>query len=103
MSVIWGKEARKIKLGTHECVCVHVCVCVRIGDRTGKIGGGPIVKGVRGRMRTDMPCTTQVKKSTKYHISPVTFPEISLNAHTFSALVNTHKSCWWDCKLVPPL
>ena len=57
---------------------------------------GPIVKGVKSRKRTDTSCTTQVKKSTKYHISPITFPDTSLDAHTFSALVNTHKSCWWD-------
>ena len=99
MSVIWGeKKLEKIRLGTHEtvCVCVCVCVCRRIGGRIGKIGTGPIVKGVRSRMRTDTSCTTEVKKSTKYHISPITFPDDSLDTHTFSALVNTHKSCWWD-------
>ena len=57
------------------CVCVCVCVCVlcvcvcrRIGGKIGKIGTGPIVKGVRSRKRTDTSCTTQVKKSTKDHI-----------------------------------
>ena len=64
---------------------------------------GPIVKGVRSRKRTDTSCTTQVKKSTKYHISPITFPDTSLDVHTFSALVNTHKSCWWDCFVVVQL
>ena len=91
----WKSKVRNTWICVYVCVC---CVCVyrRIGGRIGKMSTGPIVKGVKSRKRTDTSCTTQVKKSTKYHISPITFPDTSLDAHTFSALVNTHKSCWWD-------